>query len=181
MSRLITYSCAHCGNIAQQATGAVNRARSNGLNLYCGRACSGLGRRKGKTETQKKAEKAAYDVVYREQNLPKIKAEKRKRHLLTYDPTQAAIARQANMARHVEYCRRPEYREKQKPYWRKRHAIKFYGPFAEAFLMLRDVEREVTSRASDYEIRMMNETLNKTQKRKRQYAQATGDQYGYSR
>lgn len=61
--------CAHCRKTTSKPAGHVNRAREAGLNIYCNRRCSGLGRRSGKTKAQKVAEKRAYDADYRKKNL----------------------------------------------------------------------------------------------------------------
>lgn len=175
---MIKFKCAHCGNMNQTWPSAFNRARREGANLYCDKVCSGLGRRKGKTKIQLKAEKASYDVQYRIDNLDKIRTDKAARHKRIYDPVQAAIERKEKMPRHVEYCRQPEYRAWKQGYDKSYRAIREYGPFADAFLTLQTVEAEIKTRATDYEIRMANETINKITKRKRQYAQAAG--YGRS-
>ena len=91
------YKCAHCGKAADKAAGHVNRARAAGLNLYCNRRCSGLGRRSGKTKAQKREEKRLYDIVYRAKNREKRKAQKREYHERTYDPVKAAAYRKTRM------------------------------------------------------------------------------------
>lgn len=165
-------NCAYCGNEADLHAGHVNRARERGLNIYCNRACAGLGRRSGKTKAQKVAEKAAYDVGYRARNLASIKAKKAERFKRTYDPAQAAIERKKRMPYHVEYCRRPEYREWKSDYDRKYRADKEYGEFAECFLLVMDIRAECLNQMSDYEIRFDKGTLNKRLQRKREYARS---------
>ena len=162
------YRCAHCGKVAEKAAGHVNRARERGLNLYCNRRCSGLGRRIGKTKAQRVIEKAAYDAAYRASNRAMLKAKKQNYHKRTYDPSKAAVVRKANMPRHVEYCRQPEYRRKKKAYDRKHRATKFFGPFAEAAMLLSDLNLEINGRMNRHEIRYQNGTTNKAQRRKRQ-------------
>ncbi len=160
------YRCAHCGKVADKAAGHVNRARERGLNLYCGRKCSGLGRRDGKTKAQRVAEKAAYDAAYREKNRGMLKAKKHERYLRTYDPVEAAVYRKQRMPLHVEYCRQPEYKKWKREYDRQYRAKEF-GVFAEAYLLSIDLNREIKGRMTNEEITQANGTQNKTQRRRR--------------
>lgn len=166
--------CAWCNELTAKEVGAVNRARRNGLYLYCGRVCSGLGRRDPNPPTaeDRVAAKAAYDAEYRAKNRSVLKAKKRAWFQRTYDPVKAAEQRKARMPRHVEYCRRPEYREKKRVYDRQYQAKKNYGPFAEAALALRDLEGEIESRMSRYEIYAANGPLNKALQRRKADGQA---------
>lgn len=161
------YRCAHCGKVAEKAACHVNRARERGLNLYCNRRCSGLGRRKGKTKAQRIAEKRAYDAVYRVKNLERIKANKKEHHKRTYDPVEAAKVRKDRMPYHVEYCRQPAYKAKKQEYDRKHRASEF-GEFAEAYMLTIDLNREIKGRTTNEEIKWQNGTANKTQFRKRE-------------
>lgn len=168
--------CAGCGIEVDKRASEVNRARRAGLRLSCNRACAGIARRSNKSTEQKRLEKKEYDVGYRAANLPDIKTKKRAYHKRTYDPAQAAAVRKVNMPRHIEYCRRPEYRAYKQQYDRRYCAEKQFGPFAEAAMLLSDIDREVNSRATDYDVRVMNGTLNKVQQRKRAYAAAFSHQ-----
>jgi len=165
---MATIKCAHCGKRAKRRAIDVTRAASAGLNIYCNRRCAGLGRRCGKTKAQKVAEKAAYDRDYRKKNIIMLKAKKADYFKRTYDPVAAAVERKKHMARHVEYCRRPEYRAKKSVYDRQHRAEKFFGPFAEVAMLTTDLNREIKGRMSNYEIRRQNETGNKAQERDRQ-------------
>lgn len=160
------YRCAHCGKVAEKAAGHVNRARERGLNLYCNRRCSGLGRRKGKTKAQRVAEKAAYDAAYRAKNLDAIKAKKHEHFKRTYDPVVAAAYRKQRMPLHVEYCRQPEYRVKKQAYDQKRRDAE-YGEFAEVARLTIDLNREIKGRATNEQIKWQSGTANKSQTRKR--------------
>lgn len=162
--------CPQCQKEFDRPTGEVNRARNKGAPLYCGRTCAGRGRRVGEKPSyaERKALKAEYDRAYREKNREKRKAQKAEYFRRTYDPAAAAIIRKANMPKHVEYCRRPEYKKLKSTYDRKYRAVKEFGAFAEAALILQDVEKEVLERATRYEISLINGTLNKAQKRRRQ-------------
>lgn len=161
--------CAHCGKEADKHTGTVNRSTAAGRPLYCSRECAGLAKRKFKTVEQRKAEKSAYDAKRRVELADKIKAEKRAYHLRTYDPAKAAVKRKARMPRHVEYCRRPEYRAWKREYDKQYRAEKEYGEFAECFLLAMEIRDECLSRMSDYEIRLEKGTMNKALKRRRDY------------
>lgn len=165
---LILVNCA-CGHPAMLEAGAVNRARRKGAPIYCTRECSGVFRRKNKTADQRKAEKAEYDRQRRAELADEIRAAKREYHKRAYDPVAAAEARKAKMPRHVEYCRRPEYREWKREYDRQYRAKQEFGPFWEASLLLLDLQAEVLTRATRYEIDLQSGTLNKKQVRRRDY------------
>jgi hypothetical protein len=75
------------------------------------------------------------------------------------------------MRRHVEYCRQPEYRKQKRAYDERRRAELQFGEFAESFLLLKTIDSEVAKRASDYEIRLQQGTLNKKQKREKELCQ----------
>ena len=162
------FTCAHCGKTAEKPTGEVNRARKAGLRVFCDRRCSGLGRRKPfKPKAQRVAEKREYDAAYRVKNLAILKAKKRAYHKRTYDPAKERVARNKRMKWHVAYCRRPEYRSWKKGYDRKYRSKRLFGPFAEAAMLAVDLNREIKSRSSNYEIRLQNGTINKRQTRTR--------------
>lgn len=76
------------------------------------------------------------------------------------------------MPYHVEYCRRPEYKVKKREYDLKYRAERQFGEFAEAFMVLSDIEREINDRATRYEIGRDNGTINKAQLRRRQYGES---------
>lgn len=168
----VQITCAWCSRRSMKERGAVNRSRKAGLYLYCDRTCSGLGRRRPEevTPAELKALKADYDREYRAKNRERLRAEKAARHLLTYDPEKARVERKAKMHRHVEYCRQPAYRTKKRTYDKQYRAQKQFGPFAEASLLLSDLEAEINTRATRYEIYQQNGTLNKRQQRKRDHA-----------
>lgn len=161
--------CAHCGKWRLKEVGAVNRAARLGAPLYCGKECSGVARRSCKTVEQRREEKAAYDARRRIELRDGLKAKKAAYRKRTYDPVQAAAARRLKMPKHLEYCRRPEYRRWKRDYDRKYRAEKDYGELAECFLLVMDIRQECLSQLSDYEIRQSKGTLNKRQRRKRDY------------
>jgi len=164
--------CSYCGKWASQPNGAVNRAKKNSNRLYCNRTCAGMGRRDQNppSEADRKKAKSLYDAKRREQLRDVIKAKKHEYFKRTYDPKKAAKARKKRMPYHVEYCRRPEYRAYKREYDRKHLAKKHYGDFADCAIIARELHQEVRSRMSDFDVRTANQTLNKTQRRKRNHA-----------
>lgn len=163
---MVAFRCAHCGKRAEKEAGHVNRSQSLGLRLFCNLRCAGLGRRKHKTKAQMIEEKRVYDAEYRRKNLARIKARKRAYFQRTYDPEKARIERKKRMPKHVEYCRRPEYKVYKSKYDRKYRANKF-GAFADAYLLTVDLNRAIKERASNAEIKWENRTANKAQFRRR--------------
>lgn len=162
-------SCPQCGAEFDAKTGSLNRARKIGAPLYCGRVCAGLARRltSPPTEAERKETKRLYDARRRVEKAEEIKAKKRDYFKRTYDPARAAVERKKKMPRHVEYCRRPEYKAWKREYDKRYLAEKKFGEFAEVALLLQDIEREVEQRATRYEIYRTNGTLNKAQTRRR--------------
>lgn len=144
--------CPQCRSVFVANSSRTNRAARDGAPLYCGRACAGLARRNPPmSDEQRRAEKAAYDREYRARN-----------------PEKERAYRQANMARHVEYCRRPEYRAKKHEYDAKRNEAE-YGEWAEAWRLLQDLEQEIRSQATAYERRVANGYYTRNaQKRRRE-------------
>jgi hypothetical protein len=161
--------CKYCGAEVQQAQNYINRALREGRPMFCNRICAGLARRLANppTEAERKAAKAAYDARRRELLAERIKAEKRAYYQRTRDPIKEAAIRKERMHLHVEYCRRPEYKAWKAEYDRRHRACKQFGEFAEAFLVLQDLDREIGERATNYEIRLANGTINKAQQRRR--------------
>lgn len=155
--------CHYCNKEIHKHPSSVNRAVKMGLNLYCNRKCSGLGRRKEKSIDQKKADKAEYDRQYREKNSSKIREKKK-----AYEASERGRAMQKRNREkfkkfHLEYCRTPEYRA-----WKKKydHSYKYklaYGEFHEAAELLYKLEYEIDKRLT----RQENNLHNKSQKRKR--------------
>ena len=160
--------CPYCKDPINQPIGAINRAKKNGVPIYCNRVCSGLGRRKEKTLEQKKEEKRLYDIKYRATN-PTLKARKAAYYQRTRDPEKEREIRKARMHLHVKYCQRPAYREWKKKYDRKYRCEKEFGAFWESASILLDIENEIDSRMTRYEVYQANGTLNKHQQRRREY------------
>lgn len=137
--------CGSCGATVRQPQGAINRAIRQGKPLYCDRACAGRARQV--SQSHKKRRKAEYDARRRAEKATEISAQKRAYYQRTRDPERERERRRANMSRHVEYCRRPEYKAAKAEYDRERRA-KDYGPYGDAYLLLVDLEREIRSRAT---------------------------------
>ena len=175
---ILTMRCARqgCANIVRQSVGLVNRALRNGQPLYCGRRCAGIARQQVRTVEEQKEIKRLYDAARRTRLRERLKAQRAAYFQRTYNPAEAAVKRHERMPYHVEYCRQPQYKKKKAGYDRKRRAAE-YGDFAEAYLLLLGVDREVNSRSSDYEIRLQNGTLNKTTRRRRDYTASVGGEF----
>ncbi len=169
MAKTVTCTCPQCSGLFEANTSRFNRAQKDAAPLYCGKSCAGLARRTANppTEAERKEAKRLYDATRRIVKADEIKAKKRDYFKRTYDPVKAAVERKANMHRHVEYCRRPEYKAWKRQYDNRYNAKKDFGEFAESALLLQDIEREINERATRYEIYQINGTLNKALTRRR--------------
>lgn len=158
-------NCCFCGSEIEKASGAINRAQKVGMLLFCDQVCFGLYHREWKSDDQKKADKAAYDAKYRENRkeiLKKSKAEYFKKDYAA-NPKKYKAERQRRMKSHIEYCRNPEYQKKKKSYDQKHRAEKFYGAFAEAAIILFQIEGMIDAKLA----RADKDCNNKSTKRKR--------------
>ncbi len=174
---MISVKCAQCGTERRMYVGHVNRAQKNGNRLFCSRECSGVARRKFKSDEQKKAEKKAYDAEYRVRDVEGRKAKKADYYQRTKDREKEARIRKERMPKHVEYCRRPEYVAWKREYDRQYRAKADYGEYWEAFILALDIRRECLSQMTDTEIRMQNGTFGKSQKRKRDYERTLSKEF----
>jgi hypothetical protein len=169
----VKYKCAHCGKTADKSAGHVNRARERGLNLYCNRRCSGLGRRgPKKTKAQKREEKRLYDIEYRKSS-PTLKARRAAYFRLTYDPVKAAKERKKRMPRHIEYCRQPWYK-KWKSEYDARYRAKEFGAFADAYRLTIELNKEIKRRTTNEDLeasKYQDRRRNKRQSRQREAGQ----------
>ena len=163
-------TCAHCGlPLCNLSRNSLWRART-GHRLFCNKACFYLSRRNPNppSEPERKKAKAAYDAEYRKKNAEVRAAQKREWFKKNYDPEKARVARKKRMPQHVEYCRRPEYKEWKSKYDIERHAEQ-YADFAECWRLLIDLEKEIRSQATAYERRVANGYYLRTaQKRRRE-------------
>lgn len=161
--------CALCGTAFDRRTGAVNRARSIGAPLYCGRLCAGLGRRVAKPpDDVRRAAKAEYDRQRREVLGERIRAEKRAYYQANRERILADMTakRPAKMPYHVAYCATPEYKAKKAAY-DKRKRFEAFGPFADAAMILDELEKEISARASRYEIYIANGRFTRSAQQRR--------------
>ncbi len=160
--------CAQCSLDFACSTGRANQAAKREAPLYCGRECAGLARRRAVplTDAERKEAKRVYDAQRRIDKAAEIKAYKAAHFKATYDPAKAAIERAKKMPRHVEYCRRPEYKVKKAAYDQRRKYAE-YGPFADAVMLLEQVEQEIRTRASRYEIYIANGRFTRSAQQRR--------------
>lgn len=167
------YNCAQCGKECDKPSGHVKRARERGLNLYCGRVCSGLGRRRKVQPTKDELieRKRLYDIEYRAKNLARIKADKAAYYAANHDRDKEREYRQRTMARHVEYCRSPEYRAYKHVYDVTRGAKERYGEFWECFLLSQQIHEAAVEKAGGkYELLLAKGYFDRsTTKRRREY------------
>lgn len=169
--------CSHCKKEVLKESGEITRAKKGGHPLYCNRTCAGLGRRKHLTKEFLVERKRLYDIEYRKVDVEAKQTKRAAYHKRTYNPVKAAIERQKTMARHIAYCQRPEYITWKREYDKKYRAKKNYGEFWESFLLVQDIETEVLSRTTRYDIMLANGTIAKNQKRKRAYAKTTTSRF----
>lgn len=108
--------CPVCNLVVSKPSGQINRALKLGLNIYCSRKCSGIGRRSTKSDELKRKEKSEYDKEYREKNKALIKLKK-----AAYTRSESGIkmqrkrrAKLKESGYHNEYCRKPEQRQKER-------------------------------------------------------------------
>lgn len=108
--------CPVCNKQHQKENGHLNRAIKLGAPVYCSKECAGIGRRHNKTPEQLKAEKAAYDKAFRENNRVRLKAEKAEAFKKDYaaNPEKYREIRKKRMPQHVIYCRLPKARAKER-------------------------------------------------------------------
>lgn len=161
--------CPVCKKRSHRSNGHINRSKKLGAPLYCNREYAGIARRENKTLQQKKEEKRLYDMGYRKKNLSMLKKKKSQYYQRTRDPVKEAKIRKERMHLHIAYCQRPEYKEWKKKYDRKHRCKEEFGEFWEAASVLLDVENEIDSRISRYEVYQQNGTLNKHLRRRREY------------
>lgn len=164
--------CAYCCNMFEIYTGHYNRAMSLGLNVYCNRTCSGLGRRTNETPEEKKVYKQWYDLFIRESMTDEEKAIKMMNAAILFqldyraNPDKYKKERQRKMPMHVEYCRNPEYKKWKKGYDEQYRAKKDYGEYWEAAIALKNLDKEIDYRESKRQNKLYNKS---TTKRKRKW------------
>jgi hypothetical protein len=164
---IATFICARCGVASKKELGAVNRAKRNGRSLYCSRVCSGLGRRKNKTDEQRKIEKSQYDALRRLLLHDEIKAKKAAAYLKNRNPEAEKRYRELRKDKHAAYIKRPRYVSWKREYDIQRRGMD-YGEFAECHRLLIDLEREIRTQMPRYEIYKLNGRIDRMIERKRQ-------------
>jgi hypothetical protein len=168
--------CPQCHQVSAKTESALNRAAKTDAPVYCGRTCAGLARRKNSSDAEKKAAKSAYDAVRRKVKAAEIKAAKAAYYQKTRDPEKEAAKRKERMPRHVEYCRRPEYRVWKAQYDKEYRAKQEFGEFWESAILALEIRRECLALSDDVEIRRQAGTLNKHQQRRREYDRTHSNQ-----
>lgn len=160
--------CAFCGKVSKKYVGHVNRAKKEGLSVYCNRTCAGLGRRHNKTQEQKKKEKSDYDKNYRYYHREGIKERRKEYFKKDYaaNPEKYRKERKRRYSEHLKYLQTPEYKKWKQYYDEKFRAKKDYGVFWECSILLKELEEWLVNNAPEGMHFQMGIT-NKTQKRKR--------------
>ncbi len=162
--------CRHCGKsfkVKENNIGQRKKSIRLGLPIYCGRKCSGLGRRTNETKEDKIVHKQWYDLFIRasmsddERDLRSIQALVLFHLDYRANPEKYRQERQRKMPAHIEYCRRPEYKEWKRSYDEHYRAHKDFGEFAGAAVVLKQIEKIVDSK----KIRIEKDCHNKRQKR----------------
>lgn len=135
------------------------------MKLFCSRACFGVSRRKNKSAEQRRAEKASYDKALRCSMGDFLRAKKRDKYHRTKDREKERITRQKRMPKHVEYCRRPEYRALKHEYDIKRAGMA-YGEYAECWRLLIELTQLIRETMPRYEIYRLNGYYQRQRERK---------------
>ena len=170
-----SFICAQCGADGEKDSSAYNRSIRIGAPIYCNRECAGIARRTDtRTPEQKRADKRAYDIAYREANREKL----RRKHADYYAKVgpmirdKEAETRRRKMPQHVEYCRQPQYRAKKHRYDVERVSSK-YADYAEAHRLLVELEREIRRQMPDkYERLKLRGYYDRQNEKKRALRQA---------
>lgn len=145
----IAVVCAYCGQSFEKNVSDVNKQRRNvgpDVPFFCSQAHAGARRRLDKSQEQRAAEKAAYDVAYRAKDPAKRKAQNAEWFRRTYDPGGAREYRRQHRAKirasQSVTINRPAYKSYKREYGRALRANE-YGPFAEAYLILLELQRAI--------------------------------------
>lgn len=126
-----------------------------------------------------RAFKADYDRRRRAEKGDELRAKRRDAYRAACETEPAKVRakqkayREAHVDKHNAYCRQPAYVEKKRDYDIKRRAVLAFGEeWAEAALVLREVEAEVDARMDWHDRAAVKGTQNKAQRRRREYEAA---------
>jgi len=153
--------CQHCGIDCKKSTGHYNRAIKMKANLFCSKLCAGEFRKT--TKAEKIEVKRIYDIKYSKENAARIKE---RGQIYNRTPKGRAVQkrqREKNKESHREYIKSDRYVAWKRDYDQKYHAKNNYGEFWESSLILKEIDKHI----DNYEVKLINQTLNKSQKRKR--------------
>ncbi len=141
-----TAICAYCGSETQKHSGHYNRSTRLGRPMYCDQNCSGAARR---LDPETKARNLRENNrKYKAAKPEKYKAIAAAGYQRRRDPEKERQFRKANMPRHVEYCRKPEYRAKKQEYDIER-SKREYGEYGECYRLLIELGREIRKQCPD--------------------------------
>lgn len=160
--------CDNCGKEFERLATEVKYREKTQMckHTYCSQECAGLARRSNKAQEDKRREKAEYDARRRILKREEIRLKKAEYYQRTRDPVKEREYRKANVSRHVEYCRRPEYKQYKREYDRQ-YRSKEYGEFSDCYLLLIDLQKETRARLDSTESLIQRDIHNKTLRRKR--------------
>lgn len=156
-------TCAHCGNKSMKPNSAVNRARRDGKEMFCGRGCFAAFRITKKED--KLAKKRVWASKFREENADEITQYNREWAANHYDIKTKHGRENRRKKKEYDERHRLENPEMYKAKGRRCKAKRRYGDYAEVWFLLRELRQEVLSKHTDYELRRLNETDHKTRKR----------------
>ncbi len=111
-AKKVAIICNYCGRRALKKECQVNRAKREGMNLYCGMKCSGASRRVNRTDRETKAIRRKYYIENRE----RIKAMK----AASYDPDKFRAKRERKHKWYLQYCKKKEIKMSPENYDRAR-------------------------------------------------------------
>lgn len=117
--KTIELTCPICNNHYFKSTSHYNRAVKLNAKMYCSKACFSIGRKLEfdkylKTPEQLKEEKAQYDRVRRKEKREELKIKAQQYNQTAAGRATQKRSRQKLKQYHVEYCRKPEQRTKER-------------------------------------------------------------------
>lgn len=161
--------CNLCGCDFNKSAGHLNRAMKLGVNVFCSKQHFYESRRIQRSDEEKKRIKTEYDDKYR--RLEKVKIKKAEYFKKDYakNPDKYKKERQRRYTAHLKYLQTDGYKKWKADYDKKYLAKKHFGEFAEAAIILTEIEKIIDSKKVKYENGI---TINKSsQKRQRKWQQ----------